>query len=662
MEKSVVNLEDHHIIIGTAGHVDHGKTQLVKALTGVDTDRLKEEKERGISIELGFAPFVLPRGLQAGFVDVPGHERFIKQMVAGVSGMDLVMLIIAADEGIMPQTREHLDIIELLQVPRGMVVLTKADLVDEEWLELMVDEVKEFLSGTSLSQVPIIAVSSTTGIGLPELKQCIVEKVSHLPRRPFAGAVRLPIDRVFTVSGFGTVVTGTLASGVISAGDVLSIMPSERTVRVRGLQVHGKKVDAAQAGQRVAVNVTGVEVSQVERGDVLAKPGLLTPSYRISVRLKALPGRDKPLKDRERIRFHSGTRETLGRISLLDREELAPGEEAYAQIILEDPIVTVKGDRFVLRTYSPALTVGGGQIIEPVAAKLKKNRQDIVYALATKETGSPIERLTHHLTQTGNPLSMSEAAKVLDVTKAEIESIVTEIRSSETPFDIFVFQGDGEPYFLAVTRLEGLVKSIERELGAFHQKYPLRPGLPKEDLKGRLTPQWDQKAYGALLATLHQKGRISLHENLLARSGYVPVPEGEVARRLNALEQQFASTGLQPPTLSEVTKEWVEAEQRTLSELEEYLNYLTESGRLQKIADGLLFHRQALQNFIDTVEKGLTSYGELTVADVRNLTGSSRKYIVPLLEWSDRERVTRRVGDKRVAFSKNMNFRKEAGH
>ncbi|MBC9785438.1 selenocysteine-specific translation elongation factor [Heliobacterium chlorum] len=650
MAKNRVTHEEHHIIIGTAGHVDHGKTQLVKALTGVDTDRLKEEKERGISIELGFAPFVLPNGLRAGFVDVPGHERFIKQMLAGVSGMDLVMLVIAADEGVMPQTREHLDIIELLQVPRGMVVLTKADLVDDEWLELMVEEVKEFLEGTSLSQAPIITVSSTTGIGLPELKQCIVDKSSHLPRRPLAGAARLPIDRIFTVSGFGTVVTGTLASGVISVGDTLSVMPADWPVRVRGLQVHGKKVDAALAGQRVAVNLSGVEVSQVVRGDVLAKPGLFTPSYRVSVRLKTLPGRDKPLKERERIRFHSGTRETLGRISLLDREELVPGEEAYAQILLEEPIVTVKGDRFVIRTYSPALTVGGGQIIESTAIKLKKHRQDVLQALATKEMGSPVERLTQHLNQTGIPLSLSEAVKVLDVTRAEIESIIKEIQSSELSLDIALLKGDSEPYLLAATRYDGLVKAIEKELGHFHQKYPLRLGLPKEDLKGRLTPLWGQKVYSALLATLQEKGRITLQGNLLAYSGYVPVPQGETARRLNTLEQQFVSSGLQPPTLSELTKEWVEGEHRPHSELEEYLNYLTDTGRIKKITDELLFHRQANQDFIDTVKMGLKTKGELTVADVRDLTGSSRKYIVPLLEWLDRERVTRRVGDKRVGF------------
>ncbi|MDD4170142.1 MAG: selenocysteine-specific translation elongation factor, partial [Desulfotomaculaceae bacterium] len=387
-----------HLIIGTAGHVDHGKTALVKAMTGVDTDRLKEEKERGISIELGFTSLELPSGRKAGIVDVPGHERFIKHMLAGAGGFDLVLLVIAADEGVMPQTREHLDIIQLLQVKKGVVVLTKADLVDEEWLELVTEEVREFLQDTVLEKAPLVTVSAVTGQGIAALLELLDHVAEETESKTAAGTPRLPVDRVFSVTGFGTVVTGTLVAGQLRVGDMVKVQPAGLTARVRSLQVHGKKVEVAGAGQRVAANLAGLEVEQVSRGSVVAGTDSLVPSHRLDVHLLLLDSADRPLKNRERVRFHIGSGETLGRVVLLDREELAPGATAYAQVELEEMVAAVKGDRFVIRSYSPLWTIGGGTVIDAAPGrKHKRFRSEVLGALATRERGTPEEILEHYL-------------------------------------------------------------------------------------------------------------------------------------------------------------------------------------------------------------------------------------------------------------------------
>ncbi|NLB51457.1 MAG: selenocysteine-specific translation elongation factor, partial [Syntrophomonadaceae bacterium] len=384
------------IIIGTAGHIDHGKTTLVKALTGFDTDRLKEEKQRGISIELGFAPFTLPSGQKAAIVDMPGHERFIRHMLAGAFGIDLVLLTIAADEGIMPQTREHMDIIELLGIDKGIVVLTKKDLVDEEWLMLVEEEVETYISKTSLKGMPIIAVSAFTGEGIKELNDFIEKLTLEVQERSSQGYVRLPIDRVFTVPGFGTVITGTLWSGKISTGDTVEMMPPQKKVKIRTIQVHNEKTNVAYAGQRVAVNLQGIELNEIKRGYLLVTPGFLTPSFRIDTRLHLLKG-TRTIRNWNRIRFHLGTTEALGRIVLLDRDELNPGEEAYAQIVLEKQIVANKGDPFVIRYYSPVSTIGGGTIIEPNAPKQKRFKEEVLEELTIKEEGSLYEKLLHEM-------------------------------------------------------------------------------------------------------------------------------------------------------------------------------------------------------------------------------------------------------------------------
>jgi selenocysteine-specific elongation factor len=402
------------LILGTAGHIDHGKTTLVKALTGIETDRLKEEKQRGISIELGFAPFVLPDGQKAAIVDVPGHERFIRHMLAGAFGIDLVMLVIAADEGVMPQTREHMDIIELLGVKSGIIALTKKDMVDDEWLMLVEEEVREYLSATILADAAIIPVSAVSGEGIPELLQEIQKVAEGIKERPVYGKARLPVDRVFTKAGFGTVVTGTLWSGQIETGETLELLPSGKKVKIRTLQVHNDKVDKAYAGQRVAVNLQGVDIADIERGNWLSTPAYLTPTYRMDARLRILSSSSRVLKNWNRIRFHLGTDETMARVVLLDGDELHPGQEGYVQIVMEKPVVGHKGDPFVIRYYSPVSTIGGGTIIDANASKQKRFREETLNQLIVKEEGNLSEMILYELE--ANPqdvISVDELARRL---------------------------------------------------------------------------------------------------------------------------------------------------------------------------------------------------------------------------------------------------------
>ncbi|NLC77525.1 MAG: selenocysteine-specific translation elongation factor, partial [Clostridia bacterium] len=414
-----------YIIVGTAGHVDHGKTVLVNALTGVNTDRLKEERERGISIELGFAPLTLPNGQKIGLVDVPGHERFIRQMLAGVGGMDLVMLVIAADEGVMPQTQEHLDIINLLQIKKGLVVVTKKDLVEDDWLELVLEDIRETLRGSVLEESPIIPVSAVTGEGMERLKQALEQLVAETPAKSAAGKVRLPIDRVFSITGFGTVVTGTLWTGTIKVGDTLELQPEGLQVRVRTLQVHGQKVEVAKAGQRVAVNLAGIETGELSRGSTLLTPGTLVPSYRIDLQLHLL-AKAPAMENRQRVRIHLGTGEVLGRVVLLDREELSPGDTAFAQLQLEEALVAEKKDRLVIRSYSPMHTIAGGLVIDPAAPRHRRFEEKVLQTLATRLEGTPAELALEALVRVGLPLAGAELAKESNLEQRELTESLNE--------------------------------------------------------------------------------------------------------------------------------------------------------------------------------------------------------------------------------------------
>lgn len=628
-----------YLIVGTAGHVDHGKTTLIRALSGIDTDRLREEKERGISIELGFASVTLPSGRQAGIVDVPGHERFVKHMLAGVGGIDLVLLVVAADEGVMPQTREHLDIIQLLGIEKGIVILTKIDMVEPDWLELVEEEVREHLAGTIFSAAPLLKVSGVTGQGLPELAALIDDMAADLPERSPDGPARLPIDRVFSVVGFGTVVTGTLGSGTLRVGDPVEVLPPGIGTRIRSLQVHLEKVAAVGPGHRVAVNVTGVEVEDIGRGDILASPGVFKPSELFDVRLYLLEGAGRNLKNRTRIRFHLGSAEVIGRVLLLDRHELAPGEECLAQIVLEGSAVAARGDHFVLRSYSPMRTIAGGRIIDPNPVRHKRFRENVIRALETRETGTPREQLEQVLTQRGVPLTADEMAEATGLGAAQVREIYTEMAEEGA---IRCFELDEQRNCLAETRYRDWAAAVRAELDVFHRDYPLRGGYSREEMRSRTFPAVSPKVFSALLGLLEAEGLVVTQAQTVALAGVGPLPE-TYRRVIEQVSADLKEGGLQPGNPAEVlARAGVRGDMAA-----EYLAYLTRTGLVVRVAPDIYFHADTIDEVKAALRAGMAGRDAFTLAEVRDLLRSSRKYILPLLEYLDQQRFTKRVGDKR---------------
>lgn len=631
------------LIIGTAGHIDHGKTTLVKRLTGIETDRLKEEKQRGISIELGFAPFALPNGQKAAIVDVPGHERFIRHMLAGAFGIDMVLFTIAADEGVMPQTREHGDIIELLGIDKGIIVITKKDMVDDEWLMLVEDEIEEYIDTTPLKGAPIIAVSAVTGEGIPELMQAIEQVASTVTEKPLMGKARLPIDRVFTIAGFGTVVTGTLWSGQIKVGDTMELMPVQKSVKIRTLQVHNEKVDTAYAGQRVAVNLQGIEVSEIKRGYLLAESGYLTPSYRVDARLRLLESSSRTLLNWNRIRFHLGTDEALGRIVLLDRDELIPGEEAYAQLVLEKPVVAFKGDPFVIRYYSPVDTIGGGTIIDPNAPKQKRFKEEVLNDLIVKEEGSLCDLVLHELETSLTGLSMAELAKKTAGDEALINKEIQLLIDDEKIVEI----GDKGGLYLSARALELIYEQMVKTMTDYFNKYPLRWGYPKEDMRTRLFGNFNPKTFNSVVKYLEETGRLGTKSNLVNVPGWKTEPGEKEKQAISQIHKLMEDDLFAPPEIEQMTNTTGLNE----SQLNEILAYMVGQGQLVKITEGLYFAREAIDKGQDLLNKHFNQEKELTLATARDILNTSRKYALPLIEYYDRIHFTRRVGDIRVKYS-----------
>jgi selenocysteine-specific elongation factor len=631
-----------HLIIGTAGHVDHGKTALVRAMTGVDTDRLKEEKERGISIELGFAFLNLPGGRRAGIVDVPGHERFIKNMLAGAGGFDLVLLVIAADEGVMPQTREHLDIIQLLQVNKGIVVLTKCDLVDDEWLDLVKEDVKDFLKGTVLEQSPVVTVSAVTRKGIPELLELIALAVEEVDPKAGQGQPRLPVDRVFTITGFGTVVTGTLHSGILKVGENVEVQPEGLTARVRSVQVHGEKVESAEAGQRVAVNLAGLEIEQIERGSVVTGPKMIKPSQRLDVRLLLLKSAARSLKNRTRVRFYLGTRETLGRVVLLDREELEPGSMVYAQIVLEEMAVPVKGDRFVIRSYSPMRTIGGGTVIDPSPKrKHKRFRDEVLNALATRERGTPAEIVQHYLD--GNN-SLPVPAEVAAGTSLQENEVLEAAGTLSDEKKVKIIRGDGKTYLVSTDVYTRWLEDIKKLVISYHREYPLRDGYPKEELRSRKFQLLSTKVFQMILLEMEKDGDLKVLPQTVAVKDFETGPDMEQKKQIQQIWQIMKESDFLPPSWAELSRTAGLSEAKGL----ELLQYLLRTGRLVKVTEDLYFQKEVLLEAITKVTSYLREKGEITVGELRDLLKTSRKYALPLLEYFDREKLTKRVGDKRL--------------
>jgi selenocysteine-specific elongation factor len=634
-----------HVIVGTAGHIDHGKTALVKALTGIDTDRLKEEKERGISIELGFAFLRLEEGITLGVVDVPGHERFVKTMLAGVGGIDLVILVIAADEGVMPQTREHLHICQLLGIRRGLVALTKKDLVDPEWLDLVQEEIRTFLTGTYLDGAPILSVSSLTGEGLRELRNALASLAAEIQPRRGDGIVRLPIDRVFTIRGFGTIVTGTLWTGSLAIGDEVTILPKDLPSRVRRLQVHNESVEKALAGQRTAVNLPGLETNQIERGDLLCLQGTLRVSTSLEATLALLPDAPRPLHNRARVRFHLGTAEILARAILLDHEKLNPGEEAYAHLRLERPTAAMPHDRYVLRSYSPATTIGGGVILDPSPSLKRRRRPEVVAHLKILERGSSRDRLLQILKSNTSPLSPLSLQSLAGL---DPEALQGELRELLTAGKIIRLPGrDGEAY-LHREIYEDLCGTILSLLRQFHAQNPLREGISKEELRSRLARGVAPALFAQLLNDLTVATEVTQDRDRVRLTAHRPRLSAAEAALTERLETLYRAAALQPPTVDAAFKE-AGADRRAAQAV---FFRLVEQGTLIKITDDLYVHRDTYEQAKARLLEHLAQHSSISVPIFKDLLGITRKHAIPYLEHFDQIKLTRRAGDDRVLYGR----------
>jgi selenocysteine-specific elongation factor len=626
------------IIVGTAGHIDHGKTALVKALTGIDADRLEEEKRRGITIDLGFAHMDLVSAngdpLHLGFVDVPGHERFVRNMLAGVGGIDLVLLVIASDESIKPQTREHFDILQLLGVQRGITVLTKSDAVDAETLDVVRLEVEEFLRGTFLEapQSPIVAVSALTGAGLEDLKSAIVSAAAGAQPRDSSALARLPVDRVFTMKGFGTVVTGTLISGTIRRDEELEVFPSGRKVRVRGVQVHGQPADAAVAGQRTALNLAGASTEDLSRGMTLAPPATYTTTRRVDVQLSLLPTAPRPLKSRTRVHFHSNTMETVAEIALHGVKHLAPGSQAFARLKLPEAALLLPGDRFILRQFSPVVTIGGGVVLDsapiPRMPELDKFLQVLV-------AGVPETILKARIARRG-PAGIATSRLVAETgwTRNFVEARLAQAVQGRRVLRI----GD---LFVDAPAMAQLQQATVSSVEGFHRKNSLVNGIAREALREQVKAP--SEVFSASLDLLVRERKIEVVGDVVRLPGHGVVMKDEEAESKKKIEEAFAMAGLKVPALHEVIAGLKVDKIRA----QKIVTLLLRDKMLVKLSDELVFHRSALEELRRLVAAQKLKSPKMDVAKFKELTGVSRKYAIPLLEYLDRERVTRRIGDLR---------------
>ena len=630
-----------HAIVGTAGHIDHGKTALIRALTGQETDRLKEEQERGISIDLGFAYFTLPDGTRAGVIDVPGHERFIRNMLAGAHGIDLVLFTIAADDGVMPQSEEHLDILHLLGAGRGIFVITKADLADEKRLNDVREEIELLADGTTLEGAPIIPVSSVSGIGLQELRAEIIKQLDGFQARRPTGLFRLPLDRVFVIKGHGTVVTGTAMGASVSVGQKLRVLPGDEEVRVRSIQVHGQSVEHAGLCQRVALNISGSERLELKRGDLLADERLRLVTSRLDARLEIRPTAKRPLKSNQRVRFYLGTAETLARVIVLDESgAIAPKKASMVQMVLKEQVTALAGDRFVVRDETNARTLGGGVVVNPMGRRTRK----------------PLERYLHHLNVLGTPFSAAVAEAMLNL---QDNLALTPVRIAQlfnTPLgDVDAVLRDprflklslgDEEGFATVAKWDELKKVAIDTLAAHHREEPLSPGLDMESLRTRLPYEVSPRAFRALLDRLTRETEIIREESTLRLKGHKVQLAGETGQVAGRIDELLTQAGYHPPDLKQLA-EALRVEAKDLPQLRTVLSAMEREGRVVKIATDLYFSKAPFESAKAQLIERLATDGEISAASYRDLLNASRKYAIALLDYFDHSGVTTRVGDLR---------------
>lgn len=636
--ESSVSLPSQPFVVGTAGHVDHGKSTLVKALTGIDPDRLAEEKAREMTIDLGFAWLTLPGGSTVSIIDVPGHERFIKNMLAGVGGIDAALLVIAADEGPMPQTFEHLAILDLLQIEHGIVALTKRDNVDQDWLDLVIEEARERIDGTTLAGSQIVPVSALTGEGLADLIEALETVLeTSAPRR--LSSPRLPVDRVFSVPGFGTVVTGTLTGGSLGIGDELQIYPGQRRARVRGLQTHQEKVTIASPGRRTAVNLSGISNEDIQRGDVLAPPGTLTPSQRLDVRLQVLPDAPLTLKQNDRVDFFSGASEVAARVTLLDREAVEPGDTAWVQLRLSAPIAVLKHDRFIVRRPSPSETIGGGEIIDPAPEPHRRFRPETISALETLATGRPEEIVLQRLRQ--EPVDPRELRSSFPgLTPEMVDAAMRDLHAAKLAVALDRSREvAASGYIVATDWYEEIANRLSTMLRSFHDSQPLRPGMPREELRTRLSLA-KSRVFDALMERAQADALVVDNGATLRRPDFQLALDAGRRQRADAWLAALESTPFSPPGPQEFNVDV------------ESLAVLEHLGEIQKVGSAVYFAPAAWRELVDSTLTAIDRDGAITLSRFRDRFGTSRKFAQAALEHLDTLRYTKRVGDDRVRGSR----------
>ncbi|NLC04403.1 MAG: selenocysteine-specific translation elongation factor [Tissierellia bacterium] len=631
-----------HIIIGTAGHIDHGKTTLIRAITGRNTDRLKEEQDRGISIELGFTYFDLPSGQRAGIIDVPGHEKFIKSMLAGVIGIDIVLLVVAADEGIMPQTTEHLAILDLLGIKKGFVVLTKSDLVDEEWIELVEEEIQEELINTFLEGSPIVRVSSTKGEGIEQVTELVDKYTAELDEKDYNDMPRLPVDRVFSISGFGTIVTGTLLSGQFKTGEEVQIYPGDKKARIRSLQVHDNDVEIAYGGQRVAVNLAGTKKEDLHRGSMIAPVNAMIETMMLDVKIKLLKSLDREIENRTRLKLYLGTKEVLCRLVLLDKEVLIPGEEAYAQLRLEEEVVAKRGDKFILRFYSPMFTIGGGEVLESNPAKRKRFDEDIIKELEIKEYGDTkdiIENIIEEKSKNFPSIKeLSSSSSTLE------ENLKEEVEELSKEGKVLIFSLTKELYPIHINYFNHIKTKIINELSNYHKVYPLRTGMSMEEIRSKYLKNAKTKVAEKFMDMLIDQGDLAQVLESIKLSSFKIEYNEEQTKIKKDIIYLLDSSAFLPPKKEEIAK----LLEITKAEFEEVFNNLLSSGEIIKINDELFLLDKTLNTGIEKIKSFIKTNGSITIGQCRDLLGANRKVTLGILEYLDGLKITKRDEEKRT--------------
>jgi selenocysteine-specific elongation factor len=628
------------LILGTAGHIDHGKTTLIKALTGIDTDRLKEEKKRGISIELGFAHLMLPSGRRLGVVDVPGHEKFVKNMVAGATGINIVLLVIAADDSVMPQTEEHLAIVDLLGIKEGVVALTKADLVDDEWLPLVEDEIRIALQKTALKDAPIVPVSGKTGMGLDTLKEVIDKIAQRIVLNEDSLPFRLPIDRVFTMSGAGTVVTGTLWSGKISLDDRAVVYPSGKEVRVRNIQVHGEKSDAAVAGQRVALNLAGLDKEDISRGDIVLAPGYLSPSYMFDARFKLLESAPRELKNRARVRIHHGTSEVLGRIILTDSETLKPGEIAFVQVRLEKPLVSKYGDNYVVRSYSPIQTIGGGRILDSHPVKYRASHKNFTRRCQILLEGETDKIVHLYLSEAKGFLTTDALAARCELQAGEVVKSLAGMKRSGVLVELII---DKQESYMVKSKFDSNVSQLETFLNQNFKKNPLNPWVGKQVIKSQLFDWMSDKEFDAFLSVLQKGGKLIIEKSQVAHASAKVSVGVEEEKTIKELFDKIAGGRYAPPETKVIAKE-MGIDVKKVNSMAELL---VRENKLVRVATNMYVETGLIEQAKAEIKSRFAGK-QITPAEVRDILDTSRKYIIPILNYLDTIGVTRRRGETRI--------------